>query len=148
RFRPFRKLRVYWAGLRYAIKNDVSVGLQVLLSGLTVGVCLVFHQWLDVLVILGTLRTFVGIYPRSGSVVGSGQAPINARWRLMTASPVLGQVAPRVARGRVPSVGAGHEAGGPVVGPEGVDHEDESHHRPPIVIAAEVDVEGLGWGSR
>jgi diacylglycerol kinase (ATP) len=52
RFRPFRKPRVFWAGLRYAIKNDVSVGLQVLLSGLTVGVCVVFHQWLDVLVIL------------------------------------------------------------------------------------------------
>jgi diacylglycerol kinase (ATP) len=52
RFRPVRKLRVFWADLRYAIKNDVSVGLQVLLSGLTVGVCLVFHHWIDVLVIL------------------------------------------------------------------------------------------------
>jgi hypothetical protein len=33
RFRPFRKLCVFWAGLLYAITNDVSVGLQVLLSG-------------------------------------------------------------------------------------------------------------------
>jgi diacylglycerol kinase len=50
-FRPFRKLRTFWSGLNYAVASDFSVGSMLLLSCLTVAVCLVFRRWLDILVI-------------------------------------------------------------------------------------------------
>jgi hypothetical protein len=32
RFRPFRKLRIFWMGIRYALVNDFSSGMMLLLS--------------------------------------------------------------------------------------------------------------------
>ena len=54
RFRPFRKLRIFWMGIRYALANDFSVGTMLLLSCLTVAVCFFIRQWLDVPVIFVT----------------------------------------------------------------------------------------------
>lgn len=49
---PWRKVRVFLAGLQTAISGDFSVTIQVILSVLVLGGSLWLREWLDFLLIL------------------------------------------------------------------------------------------------
>ena len=46
-YHPFRKLKVCFSGLRYAVLYDFSVAYKVILSVLILAVCFYFRQWVD-----------------------------------------------------------------------------------------------------
>jgi len=51
-FNPIRKLRIVFSGLRYAILNEASVVIEIILSALVLMGCFYFRQWLDFSIIL------------------------------------------------------------------------------------------------
>lgn len=51
-YHPFRKLKVCFSGLRYAVFYDVSVAYKVILSVLVLAVCFYFRQWVDFISVL------------------------------------------------------------------------------------------------
>jgi diacylglycerol kinase (ATP) len=50
-FHPFRKLKVFISGFRYAFLYDFSVAYKLVLSIVILAVCLFFHKWVDFLTI-------------------------------------------------------------------------------------------------
>ncbi len=51
-FHPMRKLRVVFSGLRYAILNESSVAIEIVLSALVLAGCFYYRQWLDFSIVL------------------------------------------------------------------------------------------------
>jgi diacylglycerol kinase (ATP) len=51
-FHPMRKLRVVFSGLRYAILNESSVTIEIILSALVLTGCFYYRQWLDFSIVL------------------------------------------------------------------------------------------------
>lgn len=51
-FNPIRKLRVAYSGLRYAILNESSVAIEIILSALVLTACFYYRQWLDFTIVL------------------------------------------------------------------------------------------------
>jgi diacylglycerol kinase len=51
-FNPIRKLRVVFSGLRYAVLNESSVAIEIVLSALVLAGCFYYRQWLDFSVVL------------------------------------------------------------------------------------------------
>jgi diacylglycerol kinase (ATP) len=51
-FHPIRKLRVAFSGLRYAILNESSVAIEIVLSALVLAGCFYYRQWLDFSIVL------------------------------------------------------------------------------------------------
>jgi diacylglycerol kinase (ATP) len=51
-FNPVRKLRVAFSGLRYAILNESSVAIEIILSALVLTACFYYRQWLDFNIVL------------------------------------------------------------------------------------------------
>jgi diacylglycerol kinase (ATP) len=51
-FHPVHKLRIFWSGLRYAILNESSVAIEILLSVLVLAGCFYYRQWLDFSIVL------------------------------------------------------------------------------------------------
>ncbi|MBU2652595.1 MAG: diacylglycerol kinase [Bacteroidetes bacterium] len=51
-YHPFRKLKVCFSGLRYAVLYDFSVAYKVILSILLLAVCFYFRQWMDFISVL------------------------------------------------------------------------------------------------
>ena len=49
---PMRKLRVVFSGLRYAILNESSVAIEIILSSLVLTGCFYYRQWLDFSIVL------------------------------------------------------------------------------------------------
>lgn len=49
---PMRKLRVAFSGLRYAILNESSVAIEIILSGLVLMGCFYYRLWLDFSIVL------------------------------------------------------------------------------------------------
>jgi diacylglycerol kinase (ATP) len=47
-----RKLRVFFSGLRYALINESSVTIEVILSVLVLAGCFYYRQWLDFSLVL------------------------------------------------------------------------------------------------
>ncbi|MCI5161288.1 MAG: diacylglycerol kinase [Candidatus Electrothrix sp. AX5] len=46
-FRPIRKIRVAFSGLRYAVLYDFAVAYKIVLSVVTLAGCFYYRQWLD-----------------------------------------------------------------------------------------------------
>ncbi len=51
-FHPVRKLRVFFSGLRYALLNESSVAIEIILSALVLAGCFYYRQWLDFSLVL------------------------------------------------------------------------------------------------
>ncbi len=51
-FSIIRKLRVVFSGLRYAILNESSVAIEIILSALVLAGCFYYRQWLDFSIVL------------------------------------------------------------------------------------------------
>ena len=51
-FHPVRKLRVFFSGLRYALLNESSVAIEIILSALVLAGCFYYRQWLDFSIVL------------------------------------------------------------------------------------------------
>ena len=51
-FHPVRKLRVFFSGLRYALLNESSVAIEIILSALVLTGCFYYRQWLDFSLVL------------------------------------------------------------------------------------------------
>jgi diacylglycerol kinase len=51
-FNLVRKLRVAFSGLRYAILNESSVAIEIILSALVLAGCFYYRQWLDFGIVL------------------------------------------------------------------------------------------------
>jgi diacylglycerol kinase len=51
-FHPIRKLRVVFSGLRYAVLNESSVAIEIILSALVLAGCFYYRQWLDFSIVL------------------------------------------------------------------------------------------------
>ena len=51
-FLPVRKLRVFFSGLRYALLNESSVAIEIILSALVLTGCFYYRQWLDFSIVL------------------------------------------------------------------------------------------------
>lgn len=51
-YHPLRKIKVVWAGLRYAVLNDFSVTYKIVLSAIVLTLALLFHHWVDAELIL------------------------------------------------------------------------------------------------
>ncbi|MBI5951644.1 MAG: diacylglycerol kinase [Chloroflexi bacterium] len=51
-FHPMRKLRVVFSGLRYAVLNESSVAIEIILSALVLTGCFYYRQWLDFSIVL------------------------------------------------------------------------------------------------
>jgi len=51
-FNPIRKLRIAYSGLRYAILNESSVAIEIILSALVLTACFYYRQWLDFNIVL------------------------------------------------------------------------------------------------
>jgi len=51
-FSIIRKLRVVFSGLRYAILNESSVTIEIILSALVLAGCFYYRQWLDFSIVL------------------------------------------------------------------------------------------------
>jgi diacylglycerol kinase len=51
-FNIIRKLRVVFSGLRYAILNESSVAIEIILSALVLAGCFYYRQWLDFSIVL------------------------------------------------------------------------------------------------
>jgi len=51
-FNPVRKLRIAFAGLRYAVLNESSVAIEIILSALVLTGCFYYRQWLDFSIVL------------------------------------------------------------------------------------------------
>ena len=51
-FHPVRKLRVFFSGLRYALLNESSVAIEIVLSVLVLAGCFYYRQWLDFSIVL------------------------------------------------------------------------------------------------
>jgi diacylglycerol kinase (ATP) len=51
-FSLIRKLRVVFSGLRYAILNESSVAIEIILSALVLTGCFYYRQWLDFSIVL------------------------------------------------------------------------------------------------
>ncbi|MBK1717245.1 diacylglycerol kinase [Thiocystis violacea] len=51
-YHPLRKIRIVLAGLRHAVLDDFSVAYKVVLSVIVLVLALVFHEWVDVELIL------------------------------------------------------------------------------------------------
>ncbi|MCA2002015.1 MAG: diacylglycerol kinase [Chloroflexi bacterium] len=51
-FHPIRKLRVFFSGLRYAVLNESSVAIEIVLSAVTLAGCFYYRQWLDFNIVL------------------------------------------------------------------------------------------------
>lgn len=49
---PMRKLRVVFSGLRYAILNESSVAIEIIVSALVLTGCFYYRQWLDFSIVL------------------------------------------------------------------------------------------------
>ena len=49
---PMRKLRVVFSGLRYAILNESSVAIEIILSSLVLTGCFYYRLWLDFSIVL------------------------------------------------------------------------------------------------
>jgi diacylglycerol kinase (ATP) len=49
---PMRKLRVVFSGLRYAILNESSVAIEIILSFLVLTGCFYYRLWLDFSIVL------------------------------------------------------------------------------------------------
>ena len=49
---PIRKLRVVFSGLRYAILNESSVAIEIILSSLVLMGCFYYRLWLDFSIVL------------------------------------------------------------------------------------------------
>jgi len=49
---PIRKLRVVFSGLRYAILNESSVAIEIILSSLVLTGCFYYRLWLDFSIVL------------------------------------------------------------------------------------------------
>lgn len=47
-----RKLRIVFSGLRYAVLNESSVAIEIILSALVLAGCFYYRQWLDFSIIL------------------------------------------------------------------------------------------------
>ena len=47
-----RKLRVVFSGLRYAVLNESSVAIEIILSALVLAGCFYYRQWLDFSIVL------------------------------------------------------------------------------------------------
>lgn len=51
-FHPIRKLRIVFSGLRYAILNESSLVIEIVLSALVLAGCFYYRQWLDFSIVL------------------------------------------------------------------------------------------------
>jgi diacylglycerol kinase (ATP) len=51
-FNIIRKLRVVFSGLRYAVLNESSVAIEIILSALVLAGCFYYRQWLDFSIVL------------------------------------------------------------------------------------------------
>jgi len=51
-FNPISKLRIAYSGLRYAILNESSVVIEIVLSALLLIACFYYRQWLDFAIVL------------------------------------------------------------------------------------------------
>jgi diacylglycerol kinase (ATP) len=51
-FHPMRKLRIVFSGLRYAILNESSVVIELILSAVVLTGCFYYRQWLDFSIVL------------------------------------------------------------------------------------------------
>lgn len=51
-FHPIRKLRSAFSGLRYAILNESSLVIEIILSALVLAGCFYYRQWLDFSIVL------------------------------------------------------------------------------------------------
>ena len=51
-FHPIRKLRVVFSGLRYAVLNESSVAIEIVLSAVVLAGCFYYRQWLDFSIVL------------------------------------------------------------------------------------------------
>lgn len=51
-FNPIQKLRVFYSGLRYAVLNESSVAIEIILSLLVLTACFYYRQWLDFTIVL------------------------------------------------------------------------------------------------
>jgi diacylglycerol kinase (ATP) len=51
-FNPIRKLRIAYSGLRYAILNESSVVIEIILSVVVLIACFYYRQWLDFTIVL------------------------------------------------------------------------------------------------
>ncbi len=51
-FHPIRKLRIAFSGLRYAILNESSLVIEIILSALVLAGCFYYRQWLDFSIVL------------------------------------------------------------------------------------------------
>lgn len=51
---PWKKTEVFFRGLRFAIHNDKSVGVQMLISAIGLIVCFWFREWVDFMLVLIT----------------------------------------------------------------------------------------------
>lgn len=51
-FNPVRKLRIVFSGLRYAVLNESSVAIEIILSALVLAGCFYYRQWLDFSIVL------------------------------------------------------------------------------------------------
>jgi diacylglycerol kinase (ATP) len=51
-FDPWRKFRIVFSGLRYAILNEASVTIEIILSISVLTGCFYYRQWLDFSLIL------------------------------------------------------------------------------------------------
>ena len=51
-FNPIRKLRIAYSGLRYAILNESSVVIEIVLSVVVLIACFYYRQWLDFTIVL------------------------------------------------------------------------------------------------
>jgi diacylglycerol kinase len=49
---PMRKLRVVFSGLRYAILNESSIAIEIILSSLVLTGCFYYRLWLDFSIVL------------------------------------------------------------------------------------------------
>lgn len=51
-FNPLRKLNIAYSGIRYAILNEPSVSVQLIVSILVLIACFYYRQWLDFTIVL------------------------------------------------------------------------------------------------
>lgn len=51
-FNPIQKMRVFYSGLRYAVLNESSVAIEIILSVLVLAACFYYRQWLDFTIVL------------------------------------------------------------------------------------------------
>lgn len=49
---PLQKLHVVYSGLRYAVLNESSVAIEIILSVLVLSACFYYRQWLDFTIVL------------------------------------------------------------------------------------------------